>query len=111
MMIEVLVAIGVLGTAVLAALMSISTAAAVTSRVSEEANAEWLAASQIDIVRAAPFALTPANYPAITAPTGYTVTNTTAEFIVGQTNIQRVTITVLRDGQAVYTTSLLKVNR
>jgi type II secretory pathway pseudopilin PulG len=110
-MIETLVAIAILGTAVLAAVTSISTSTKVTGEASEKATAVWVAASQIDLVRASPFVLTPGTYPNVTAPPRYSVTNATSPYPGGDANIQLVTITVRKDGVVASSTSLIKVNR
>jgi hypothetical protein len=44
-------------------------------------------------------------------PAGYSITNSTAGFAGGDGNIQRVTVTVFQDGEEVFQTSFLKVNR
>ena len=107
-MISALVAIVIVTTSVTAGLLGVSTASKVTNRVSVETTAASIAASQIDFVRAANFVDTGNSYGTVSAPTGYSVTNSTAAITGGNQNIQAVTITVSRNGDQVLDTTILK---
>ncbi len=110
-LIETLVAVGIIGTAVLGSMIAVSTASRVTSEVEEKVTAQWLAASQVDQIRGAAFVITPGTYAAIPAPAGYSVQNTTANYGLPALNLQQVTVTVSKGGVTVLTTKFLKGNQ
>jgi type II secretory pathway pseudopilin PulG len=110
-MIEMMLAVGIVGTAMLAVVTAFSTASKNAEFVDDAATAQWVATSQIELIRAATFVVTPGTYTAVTAPAGFTVANTTAGVTGGDTNIQIVTVTVTEGGATVFEASTMKVNR
>ena len=110
-MIEMMLAVGIVGTAMLAVVTSFSTSAKNSSFIDDAATAEWLSTSQMELVRAATFVLTPGTYTNVTAPTGFGISNVTAAVTGGDTNLQIVTVTVTKDAVIVFEASTLKVNR
>lgn len=110
-MIEMMLAVAIVGTAMFAAVLAFSTASRTAEFVDDATTAEWIATSQIEYVRVAPYVTTPGVYTSVTVPTGFAVANTTAAVTGGDTNIQIVSVDVSRGGEVVYTTSTLKVNR
>lgn len=111
MMIEMMLAVAIVGTAMFAVVSSFSTSARASAHVQETTTAEWLATSQIELIRTSTFVVTPGTYPAVPSPAGYTVANATSAVTGGDLNIQTVTVTVTKSGEVVYTTSAVKVNR
>lgn len=111
LMIETMLAVAIVGTAMLAVVSAFSTASRTSSFVEDTTTAEWLATSQIEVIRTTAFVLTPGTYPAVSAPAGFAVANTTSAITGGDQNIQTVTVTVTKAGEVVYTTSTVKVNR
>jgi len=110
-MIEMMLAVSIVGTAMFAAVLAFSTASQTSAFVQETTTAEWLATSQIELVRTATYVDTPGVYTGVAAPTGYAVVNATSAVGGADPNIQIVTVTVSRGGEMVYETSTLKVNR
>jgi len=110
-MIEMMLAVAIVGTAMLATVSAFSTASKTARFVQETTTAEWLATSQIELIRVATFQLTPGTYTTVPAPTGYSVANVTSGVAGGDSNIQIVTVTVSRGADDVYETSAMKVNR
>ena len=110
MLVESLVAISIVGTGILAAVVSLSTSSRATTQAREQATAAWLATSQIETIKAEPFIATPGTYPTVTPPEGFTITNTTSAFEGGDGFIQDVTIQVFRHGQLVSTIEMVKLN-
>ena len=110
-MIEMMLAVAIVGTAMLAVVQAFSTASKSAAFVDESATAQWLATSQIELVRAATFVVTPGTYTTVAAPAGFAVTNATSAVSGGDTNIQIVTVTVTESGDTVFETSTMKVNR
>ena len=110
-MIEMMLAVGIVGTVMLAVVTSFSTSSKNASFIDHAATAEWLSTSQMELIRAATFVLTPGTYTNVTAPTGFGVSNVTAAVAGGDTNLQIVTVTVTKDAVIVFEASTLKVNR
>lgn len=110
-MVETLLAIGITGTAILAVVMAFSTASKNAQFVDDVSTAEWLATSQIELVRAATFVATPGTYTNVAAPTGFGISNATSAVTGGDSNIQIVTVTVTEGGETVFEASTMKVNR
>jgi len=110
-MIEMLLAVAIVGTAMLAVLTAFSTASKNAEFVDNSSTAQWLATSQIELVRAAVFVTTPGTYTPVTAPTGFAITNVTSAVTGADTNIQIVDVAVTRNGAIVFEASTMKVNR
>ena len=110
-MIEVLFAVAIVGTAMLATVSAFSTASLTATFVEGATTGEWVATSQIELIKTAAYQLTPGTYASVPVPTGFAVTNTTSNVSGGDVNIQIVTVTVTRGGETVYQTSAMKVNR
>ena len=110
-MIEMLLAIGIVGTAMLATVAAFSTASRTASFVDNATTGEWVATSQIESIKTAAYQPTPGTYASVPVPTGFAVSNTTSDVTGGDENIQIVTVIVSRGGETVYETSALKVNR
>jgi type II secretory pathway pseudopilin PulG len=110
-MIEMMLAVAIVGTAMLAVLTAFSTSSKNAEFVDNSTTAQWLATSQIELVRAATFVVTPGTYTAVTAPTGFAITNATSAVPGGDTNIQIVDVAVTRNGETVFQASTMKVNR
>ena len=110
-MIEMMLAVAIVGTAMLATVSAFSTASKTSEFVQETTTAEWIATSQIELIRVAAYQVTPNVYASVPAPDGYTVTNVTSAVTGADTNIQIVTVTVNNGVEDIYVTSALKVNR
>jgi type II secretory pathway pseudopilin PulG len=110
-MIEMMLAVAIVGTAMFAVVTAFSTSSKTSSFAREITTAEWLATSQMELVRTATYQLTPNTYTDVPAPTGYSIANVTSAISGGDVNIQIVTITVSRGGASIHESSTLKVNR
>lgn len=110
-MIEMMLAVAIVGTAMLAVVTAFSTASKTAAHVDSSATAQWLSTSQMELVRAAPFVLTPGTYANVPAPAGFVVTNATSAVTGGDANIQIVSVTITEDGDTVFEASTMKVNR
>ena len=110
-LIEMMLAVGIVGTAMLATVLAFSTASRTSDFVESATKGEWIATSQIELIKTATYVVTPGVYPSVTAPAGFAVSNFTSNVTGGDSNIQIVTVTVSEGGEPVYTTSALKVNR
>jgi prepilin-type N-terminal cleavage/methylation domain-containing protein len=110
-MIEMMLAVAIVGTAMFAAVTAFSTSSKTSLFVQETTTAEWLATSQMELIRTAAYQLTPNTYADVPAPTGYSIANVTSAVSGGDENIQIVTIEITRNGASIYEASTLKVNR
>ena len=110
-MIEMLLAVAIVGTAMLATVAAFSTASRAASFVAGATTGEWVATSQIEMIKTAPYQLTPGTYASVSVPAGFAVSNVTSDVAGGDVNIQIVTVVVTRGGASVYETSAMKVNR
>ncbi|MDP2952038.1 MAG: prepilin-type N-terminal cleavage/methylation domain-containing protein [Chloroflexota bacterium] len=103
-LVESLVAVALLGVAVIAPLSALSTGLLAEGVADEGVTAQSLARSQLEEIKAASYAPT---YSAIQEP-GYNVS-------VGVTsldaNMQKITVTILRDGRTLQVVEDYKVNR
>lgn len=110
-MLEALAAIAVTATAGSASLMLISVAANSSTNATAESTASWLASSQAEKIQAAIYVFTPGVYPGINMPTGFTVSNSTANILGGDSAIQLVTVAVAKDGSEILSVEFVKVDR
>ena len=110
-MIEMMLAVAIVGTAMLAAVAAFSTASRTATYVDDATTGEWVATSQIELIKTAAYQLTPGTYASVPVPTGFAVSNATSNVSGGDVNIQIVTVIVTHGGQSVYETSAMKVNR
>ena len=109
-LVETLVAVAILGTAIVTFISALSTGAISVGDNEQETIAQRLAQNQIETVQSAAFDLS-GIYPAIVAPAGYSLTVTADSVPNTDENIQKITVTVLRDGSNIFTVSGYKVNR
>ncbi|MDG0866394.1 type IV pilus modification PilV family protein [Candidatus Lucifugimonas marina] len=110
-MIEMMLAVAIVGTAMLAVVMAFSSASKTAGFVDSSATGQWLSTSQMELVRAATFVPTPGTYANVTAPAGFVVTNATSAVTGGDANIQIVSVTITEDGETIFEASTMKVNR
>lgn len=103
-LIELLIAVAIIGTGLVAAISALSTGSLAVRSAAHDAVAQSLVQANLEEVKAAPYAET---YEAI-SETGYDVfidVDTAAE------NLQKITVTVLREGTTLLAVEDYKVNR
>ncbi len=110
-LLETLIAVGIMGTVVVAFLSALSTASMSTGTVSESEVAQNLAVSQLEQVRATPFVASPGSYSVITPPPGYSISLVVLPVSGGDSNIQLIRTTVSVGGEALAYVEDIKVNR
>lgn len=110
-LVEAMAAIAITASAGVAALGLVSISAATQDDVAARATASWVAASQAEKIQVAVYVATPGQYAAISAPSGFAVTNTTSDILSGEPAIQLVTIAVSRAGKEIVSVVLVKVDR
>lgn len=120
---ETLVAVALLGTAVVSLLMSLSTGSLAVGATRESIVGESIAQSQVAYTKAYPFVSGTTAYPGadvydatynphpIVLPDGYAVVVTASPTQDVDGNIQRIKVTVYKDGEDRVTVHDFKVNR
>ena len=109
-LVETLVAIAILGTAVVGFTAALSTGVISTSVHGQEVITQRLAQNQVESIKNQVFSVTGA-YTTVTVPSGYTLSLAMTAVPGANTDIQKITITVLRNGVSAYTVAAYKVNR
>lgn len=111
---ETVVALGLLGIIAVVFLSSIGTATKATVVTDERVTAESLARSEIEYVKSCAYQYYTTEYPvdpALDIPSGWSV-NTTVEALVDRDDdIQKIKVTVQRDGEDKLSAFTYKVNR
>ncbi len=111
-LVETLIAVGILGLALTALLAAVSTGSLATSRSQERVTAENMARSQLEYVKSQPYATPPASYATVTpSPGGYAVSAVVEAIPDADSAIEKVTVTVTRDGKTLFVTEDYKVDR
>lgn len=110
-LVETLVAVAILGTALVVFMSGLSTGVLATSRADRLSTAHELARSQMEHTKAQPFVAAPNTYPSVPAPATYAVTSVASDADNGDPLIQLITVEVLKDGQLLYTLEGLKADR
>ena len=111
-LVETLIAVGILGLALTALLSAVSTGSLASSRSQERVTAENMARSQLEYVKSQPYAAPPATYATVTpSPGGYAVSAAAEAIPNSDSSIEKVTVTVTRDGKTLFVTEDYKVDR
>jgi Tfp pilus assembly protein PilV len=109
-LVETLVAVAILGTAVVGFTAALSTGAISTSVHGQEVTAQRLAQNQVESIKNQVFNAS-GTYTTVTVPSGYTISLAKTAVPGANTDIQKITITVLRNGVSAFTVAAYKVNR
>jgi type II secretory pathway pseudopilin PulG len=124
-LVESLAAVAILGFAGTAFVLSLSTGAIAVREGDQETTAQSLARAQLEYVKNYPYQPAPTSYPyvytynetynpnPVTLPEGYgiSVTVSTIPQAGGDTDIQKITVTISREGEEILTIADYKVKR
>ena len=110
-LVESLVAVGILGMALVVFLGGMSTGLLSTSQSDRLSTAHELARSQMEFTKAEAYAAAPHTYTSVTAPATFGVTSEATSISGGDANIQQISVQVTKDGVVVYSLDGYKVNR
>jgi len=111
-MIEVLVALSIFAGATTMFLSSLLTGSHAVDRMHESVTASTLATSQIEHSHYQDFLAAPTVYPSLDGlPPGYTVISEASPIPGRDSNIQKLTVSVYRDGELILVRENLKANR
>ena len=110
-LVETLVAVAVLASALVVFLAGLSTGSLSTAESDRLSTAHEIARSQMELTKAAAYNAAPYTYPTATAPATYGVSAAASTMSGGDANIERITVTVTKDGVAVFSLEGFKANR
>jgi len=111
-LVETLIAVGILGLALTVLLAAVSTGSLAVSRTEERVAAENLARSQLEYTKSQGYLTPPASYLTVTpSPGGYGVVVEAASIPDTNSGIEKITVTVSRDGKTLLVVEDYKVNR
>jgi len=112
-LVEVLVAVAILGVTLVVLLAAISTGSVGVATTEEGVTAENLARSQLEYTKSQTYSAAPASYATVTPPAGYSVSVQAASISTPATDssIQMITVTITRDGETLLTVEDFKVDR
>lgn len=107
-MVETVVAITVFALVATAMLAGVSTAQLSGSKSDGHATAENLVRNQIEEIFSLPYQAPPVTFMPIAAPAGYTVTATAVEYVPGDSNVERIEVTITRGGDVILVIETLR---
>jgi type II secretory pathway pseudopilin PulG len=110
-LVETLAALAILGTTVVAFVIALATGALTVNEQNRETTAQSVAETQMEYIKNYAFTAGATTYPVLTPPATYSVTVGVTAVPSADTNIQKITVTVFKDGAGVLTLSDYKVNR
>jgi len=110
-LIESLVAVAIMGVALVAFAYALSTGSIAVAESDREVTVQSLARSQMEYIKGYPFDAGAATYPTVAVSGNYSISVAVAATPDADANIQKVTANISRDGQVLLTLEDYKVNR
>lgn len=110
-LVETLIAVAVLGIAIVVFVAGLSTGTLSTSKVDRLSTAHELARSQMESTKDEEFVAAPHTYPSVSAPTGFSVTSEATSITLGDADVQLITVEVSDASGVVFTLEGFKVDR
>jgi len=110
-LVETLVAVGIIGAALVVFLAGLSTGLLSTSAADRLSTAHELARSQMEYTKSLPFVAPPHAYPTVTPPAGYAVSADASGIPGGDSDVALITVVVTKDSATIYSLEGYKVNR
>ena len=110
-LVESLAAVAILGAAVVAFVVALSTGSIAVRESDQEAVAQSLVRSQLEYIKNYPYNPAATTYPKVAEPEGYDISVEVNPIPDTDTDIQKVTVTISRDGEEILTVEDYKVNR
>ncbi|OGO00600.1 MAG: hypothetical protein A2Y58_01290 [Chloroflexi bacterium RBG_13_51_52] len=110
-LVETLVAVAILATSVVAFVIALSAGSLTVNEHDRETIAQGLAQTQMEYTKNSAFVPGAATYPALAVPATYSVSVGVVAVPGADNNIQKVTVSVLKDSVSIITISDYKVNR
>jgi type II secretory pathway pseudopilin PulG len=110
-LVESLAAVAILGVAVVALILSLSTGSITVREGDQEVVVQSLVQTQLEYVKGYPYDPAATTYPTVDTPEGYSVSVEVSAIPATDTDIQRITVTISRGEEAILTVEDYKVNR
>jgi type II secretory pathway pseudopilin PulG len=110
-LVETLVAVAILGTAVAAFVTALSAGSIAVGENDAENMAQGLAQSQLEYTKSYAYDSGATTYPAITAPEGYGIAVSVSSVPGTDSDIQKITVTISHEGESVLQVEDYKVDR
>jgi Tfp pilus assembly protein PilV len=110
-LVETLVAVAVLGTSVVAFVVALSAGSIAVGEQGEAVVAQSLAQTQLEFTKSCAYDPEATTYPAVDTPEGYTVAVNVTSIPGTDADIQKITVTILRESENILTLEDYKVNR
>ena len=110
-LVESLVAVAVLGVAVVTFVVALSTGSLAVQESDQEVTVQSLARTQLEYTKGYPYDPDAITYPTVSAPAGYGISVAVTSVPDTDTDIQKITVDISRDGEAIMTIEDYKVNR
>ena len=110
-LVETLIAVAILGTSVVAFIVALSVGSLTANEQNKETIAQGLAQTQMEYTKNYTYNPSATTYPVLAVPNTYSVTVGVTTVPGTDTNMQKITVTVLKDGVNILTVSDYKVNR
>jgi type II secretory pathway pseudopilin PulG len=110
-LVEVLVAVAIIGITLVVFLSAVATGSVGVAKTDERVTAENLARSQLEYTKSQAYLAVPASYATVTPSAGYAISVEAASIPDADSSIQKITVTVTRDGETLVTVEDFKVDR
>ena len=110
-LVESLIAVAILGTTAVVFVVALSTGSIAVRENDQEVVAQSLARTQLEYTKGYPYDPVPASYPTVNATAGYAISVNVTATPDTDTDIQKITVTISREGEDILTVVDYKVNR
>jgi len=110
-LVESLAAVAILGVAVVALVIGLSTGSVTVREGNQEVVAQSLVQTQLEYIKSYPYDPEATTYPTVDAPEGYSISVEVSSVPGTDTDIQKITVTISRDEVAILSVEDYKVNR
>ena len=110
-LVETLVAVAILGTSEVAFVVALAAGSIAVGEQDEEVVAQSLALTQLEYTKSRPYDPEATTYPTVDTPEGYAISVGVASIPDTDTDIQKITVTILRESENIITVADYKVNR
>ena len=110
-LVESLVAVAIMGTAVVTLVIALATGSIAISENDQEVVVQSLARSQLEYTKGYTYDPDATTYPAVATPPGYTISVGVSSVPATNSNIQKISANISRDGDLILTIEDYKVDR
>ena len=110
-LVESLAAVAILGTGVVAFVVALSAGSIAVREQEQQVVAQSLVQTQLEYTKSYPYDAGATTYPTVDTPAGYSISVEVDPISDTDTDIQKITVTVSRDGEDLLTVENYKVNR